>query len=286
MVSKIILPEEDSLEILTRVINERKKHKPFYNRIKNDLIEQAKTFIENHGSPLGLTPLDMNNYTDSEEEAGERKKSLIGLYTPKYGKLPFVQLETMRKHNGLVVCPSCGEPGRPRTLDHYLPKDIFPEFSVLLLNLTPMCDWCQGEKLTDYVTEDGQKRYIHPYFDDVNRPLFSIEFTPPFSTPSIDIAVKEEIRGELSSLVESHLEGVDFLARFKEYFKTRYISVLRKAQKCRQPGTVEFRQTLGLLLEMEEEKSINSWDAVLYRSILEDDELMGYLEGADLPGNL
>lgn len=286
MVSKIRLPEEDSLEILRGVISERQKYKAFYDRITNDLINQAEMFIEHHGSPLGLTPLDLNNYTDSEEEASQRKKSLIGLYTPKSEKLPFLQLESMRKHNGLVVCPSCGEPGRPRTLDHYLPKDIFPELSVLLLNLTPMCDWCQGEKLTDYVTEGGQKRYIHPYFDDVNRPLFSIIFTPPFATPSIDIAIKEEIPEELSLLVKSHLEGVDFLTRFKEYFKTRYISVLRRAHNCRQPETKNLRDVLALFLEMEQEKSINSWDAVLYRSILENDELMEYLENSPLPDNL
>lgn len=286
MVSKIRLPEEDSLEILRGVISERQKYKSFYDRITNDLINQAEMFIEHHGSPLGLTPLDLNNYTDSEEEASQRKKSLIGLYTPKSEKLPFLQLEAMRKHNGLVVCPSCGEPGRPRTLDHYLPKDIFPELSVLLLNLTPMCDWCQGEKLTDYVTEDGQKRYIHPYFDDVNRPLFSITFSPPFATPSIDIAVKEEIPEELSLLVKSHLEGVDFLTRFREYFKTRYISVLRRAHNCRQPETKKLRDVLALFLEMEQEKSINSWDAVLYRSILENDELMEYLENSPLPDNL
>ncbi|MBN4864789.1 MULTISPECIES: hypothetical protein [Providencia] len=286
MVSKIQLPEEDSLEILRKVINERQKYKGFYARITNDLINQAKLFIEHHGSPLGITPLNLNDYTDSEEEASERKKSLVGLYTPKSEKLPFKQLEAMRKHNGLVVCPSCGEAGRPRTLDHYLPKDIFPELSVLLLNLTPMCDWCQGEKLTDYVTEDGQKRYIHPYFDDVNKPLFSIIFTPPFSTPAIDIAVKDELPEELKILVKSHLEGIDFLTRFKEYFKTRYISVLRRANNCRQPDTKNLRDVLALCMDMEQEKSINSWDAVLYRSILENNELMEYLENGQLPDNL
>lgn len=63
MVSKIRLPEEDSLEILRGVISERQKYKPFYDRITNDLINQAEMFIEHHGSPLGLTPLDLNNYT-------------------------------------------------------------------------------------------------------------------------------------------------------------------------------------------------------------------------------
>tara|TARA_B100000676_G_C18077513_1_gene848703 strand:+ start:1029 stop:1889 length:861 start_codon:yes stop_codon:yes gene_type:complete len=286
MVSKVQLPEEDSLNVLKNVINERTKFKKFYNSIENDLISQAEKFIEHKGNPLLLTPLNLKNYTESEEVASQRKKSLIGLYTPKYGKQPFSQLEFMRKKNGLVVCPSCGEPGRPRTLDHYLPKDKFPEFSVLLLNLTPMCDWCQGEKLAEYVTNDGQKRYIHPYFDDVDRVLFSISFTAPFSTPAIDVAVSEEIPEELSLLVRHHLEGVDFLTRFKEYFRTRYISVLRTAKRVRENESISLRDFLNVSLENEEAKSINSWDAVLYRSILENNDLMGYLEDGLLPDYL
>lgn len=286
MVSKVKLPDEDSIEMLKSIIKERYKYKSFYDRVAEDLISQATIFIEHKGNPLMLTPLDLNNYTDSEEEADQRKRSLIGLYTPSDGKLPFSQLEVMRKRNGLVVCPSCGEPGRPRTLDHYLPKDIFPEFSVLLLNLTPMCDWCQGEKLAGYVTEDGQKRYIHPYFDDVDRVLFSITFMPPFSTPSIDIAVRNDIPEDLRSLVMYHLEGVDFLTRFKDYFSTRYMSVLRKAKTSREGGKRRLRDDFTLFLENEEEKSINSWEAVLYRSILENDELMAYLEDGALPDYL
>ncbi|MEX0739955.1 MAG: hypothetical protein WD071_11495 [Pseudohongiella sp.] len=283
MVSKVQLPEEDSVEVLRNILAERRNYRQFYDRIAHDLVAQAEIFIEQNGNPLMLTPLDLNDYTDCEEEASQRKKSLIGLYSPKKGKLPFLQLEAIRKRNGLVVCPSCGEPGRPRTLDHYLPKDMFPELSVLLLNLTPMCDWCQGEKLTGYITEDGKKRYIHPYFDDVDRPLFSITFTTPFATPSIHISVNEELPEELSLLVKSHLEGIDFLNRFKEHFKTRYISVLRRAKASRENESESLWCLFSIFLEMEEEKSINSWDAVLYRSILANDELMGYLENDPLP---
>lgn len=286
MVSTVKHPQENSIDVLKAVLNERQKYKSFYDRIKDDLITQAELFIEYNGDPSQLKPLNLTNYTDTEDEAEARKQSLIGLYSPKVEKQPYTQLENMRKHNGLVVCPSCGEPGRPRTLDHYLPKKTYPELAVLLLNLTPMCDWCQGEKLAEYVTKDGKKRYIHPYFDNVNQPLFSIKFTQPFSTPSIDIEVKGELPRELISLVNSHLEGIDFLNRFKEYFKTKYVNILRKAKKCRQPGTVCFRDTLAIILDMENNISFNSWDAVLYRSILEDDNLMDYLENTPLPDYL
>ena len=150
-----------------------------------------------------------------------------------------------------------------------------------------MCDWCQGEKVAEYMTSDGRKRYIHPYFDDINTPLFNIIFTPPYRSPLIAVEVRDDIQQELRELITLHLEGINFITRFKEFFKTRYISILRKAKICRQPNaTINMVVSLELLLEMEVDKSINSWDAVLYRSILDDHQLMQYLESGELPDNL
>ncbi|OYQ77090.1 hypothetical protein B9T12_09670 [Wohlfahrtiimonas chitiniclastica] len=59
--------------------------------------------------------------------------------------------------------------------------------------------------------------------------------------------------------------------------------ILRTAEECRQPDSANLRDTLSAFLNMEQKKSINSWEAVLYRSILEDDALMKYLETATLP---
>lgn len=287
MVSRVNIPEDDSIDIVRRTLNEKKHHRDFYDLITNDLVNQVRLYQELGGDPTSIQPMNLRKYTDNDEDAEKRKHSLIGLYSPKENKLPYLQLEKIRKHNGLVVCPSCGEPGRPRTLDHYLPKDKFPEFSINLLNLTPMCDWCQGEKLTEYITSDGRKRYIHPYFDDIDRPLFNIVFTPPYRAPLIAVVVRDDIPQELRELITLHLEGINFITRFKEFFKTRYISILRKSHICRQPNsTFSIMASLELLLEMEIDKSINSWDAILYRSILNDHQLMQYLEQGELPENL
>ncbi|MCD4502141.1 hypothetical protein [Chromobacterium vaccinii] len=286
MVTRVTHPLDDSVDIVRRTIEERVKFKDFYDRIKDDLVKRVELYREAQGNPKDLDPINLRDYTDSDDEALKRKGSLIGLYSPEEGKLPYHQLEKIRKENGLVVCPSCGEPGRPRTLDHYLPKNIFPEFAIVLLNLTPMCDWCQGEKLAEYITSDGRKRYIHPYFDDVSRPLFYIKFHPPYRSPTIAVDVYQSLPSELNQLVALHLEGIDFMVRFREFFKTRYVSVLRKSRDCRQPNSIGLRNYLNLCLDMEAEKSINSWDAILYRSILEDDNMMHFLENDTLPENL
>ncbi|VVS91052.1 HNH endonuclease [Desulfoluna spongiiphila] len=62
-------------------------------------------------------------------------------------------------------CPFCGGIGRPSTLDHFLPKANFPQFSVLPTNLVPCCKDCNsGEKKTGFATTD-EEQVLHPYFE-------------------------------------------------------------------------------------------------------------------------
>lgn len=63
-------------------------------------------------------------------------------------------------------CPFCGGLGVPANLDHYLPKDSFPQFSVLPVNLVPSCRDCNiGEKGT-YFAVNPEEQFLQPYVDD------------------------------------------------------------------------------------------------------------------------
>ncbi|MGP6175370.1 HNH endonuclease [Corynebacterium sp. A21] len=52
-------------------------------------------------------------------------------------------------------------------LDHYLPKELFPEFSAYTLNLVPVCGTCNKQKGEDYRTPDGKPVFIHAYLDEL-----------------------------------------------------------------------------------------------------------------------
>lgn len=62
-------------------------------------------------------------------------------------------------------CPFCGGIGRPRTLDHYLPKSSFPQFSIHPLNLCPCCRDCNSEGKASTFATRPEDQIIHPYFD-------------------------------------------------------------------------------------------------------------------------
>lgn len=192
MVAKVDLPNDCSVDILRNVIQQRRQHIPlqsFYDNINSDLELQFNLYISKKGNPVFIKPLNLEAFSNNKSESEERKKTLINLYKPKEHQAPYELLRTMRKEHDLLCCPSCGEDGAPGTLDHYLPKDIFPEFSICVANLTPMCNRCQEEKSISYLTGKGRKAYIHPYFDEVNEGFFSVAIQKPYSAPSFELKI-------------------------------------------------------------------------------------------------
>jgi len=61
------------------------------------------------------------------------------------------------------ICPFCGL-SQVATLDHYLPKSKYPQFSVLPSNLVPACQDCNSGKGAK-ITATPEEQVLHPYFD-------------------------------------------------------------------------------------------------------------------------
>ena len=62
------------------------------------------------------------------------------------------------------LCPLCGGLGHTWTLDHYLPKAIFPSYSVHPSNLVPSCRDCNSGKNASFGA-GVHEQTLHPYFD-------------------------------------------------------------------------------------------------------------------------
>ncbi len=62
-------------------------------------------------------------------------------------------------------CPFCGGIGRPRNLDHFLPKTHFPQFSILPLNLIPSCRDCNMDGKGKAYAKEAEAQIIHPFLE-------------------------------------------------------------------------------------------------------------------------
>lgn len=143
---------------------------PLKNRlqsISNTIETHANLYIERaaHGNTYTINPILHTRGSDPFIVNDIRKSELINLYDYNMvqrhpGRTTYDQILVSANEK----CPFCGGIGRPKSLDHYLPKANYPQYSVLPQNLIPACRDCNTGKSNDLALEPGQQP-IHPYFD-------------------------------------------------------------------------------------------------------------------------
>ncbi len=193
-------------------------------------------------------------------------------------------LKTLRDRS-LTLCPMCGEGGTPNTLDHYLPKQDFPDFAILPLNLVPACDICQGHKLARYTGPNG-RLFLHPYYDAfLEEPVAALRIHPPYNAPTPELLCHPGVPAAATDVVTRHLDELQLHSRFKSSFRKEYIRVLRHAARMRNRNR-DVHAAFEDLREHAADRSVNSWEHILYDCIVNDAELIAYLAAGQLPNYL
>jgi len=133
------------------------------------------------------------------------KKPLYGLYDTRRGS---GHIEAIRTLPG-ATCPMCGSQGRG-TVDHFLPRDSYPEFSIHSLNLVPACGHCNsGAKKTTVKGGTPDERFLHPYFDDLlDTPIWQVELQGPMQAPALVAAPLAILTPSQIKTVQFHLTNV------------------------------------------------------------------------------
>lgn len=170
-----------------------------YPHLMNEYImfrEQYELYDVNMGNPWHIRQLPIS---------GDFKKSLITHYNePPVDRLLFIQ--EYRRKISPTLCPMCGGFGNG-TLDHYLPKNDFPEYSFFSKNLIPACN-CNQLRSTTVKGTTFPARVIHPYFDNfLEQRLYQSTFIGGFEAPSISIEVINTNHPEID-ILKFHLEKV------------------------------------------------------------------------------
>ncbi len=94
----------------------------------------------------------------------------------------------MRESTEHLVCPMCGSM-HSGTLDHYLPKNGYPIFSVLSKNLVPACK-CNSKRSETLLGTNPGERILHPYFDNcLAERLIRANFEDLGEVPRVSLAL-------------------------------------------------------------------------------------------------
>lgn len=119
------------------------------------------------------------------------------------------------------TCPVCGRDALG-TLDHYLPKANFSEFSFFSQNLVPACDRCNNKRSNAFKGANAGERPLHPYYDFfANNKILTVRFEPDWRAPRLT-PVPYLVVGEELAVVRWHIDNVLRRAGIDEYLTTMW----------------------------------------------------------------
>lgn len=163
------------------------------------------------------------------------------------------------------LCQYCGV-DTAYTYDHYLPKESFPEFSVLAMNLIPCCAKCNVDKGNNWTT-GGHCSFFHLYFDSIPSFRFlycTLNYTGAVPAVEYSILLPAAIDPQLQSRIISHYSNLGLLKKFAESSNTELTDVrsaLREA-KFASPQEVS-RRLEGEMRAKISSRGPNHWKVAL-----------------------
>lgn len=175
-------------------------------------------------------------------------------------------------------CPFCGI-SESSTVDHYLPKEKYPEFSVFPKNLVPSCAVCNTRK-RDRVFEDGSnvRMFLHPCYDvipdvaflavrvrmEANALIMSYRLTRP---AGMALHTFKHLR--------SHFNELDLADRYRrmslEHLGGQY-PALRRAYGSGEDADRVAEKLIEGAEDFEEVSGPNYWLAKLYHALAGNDD--------------
>lgn len=168
-------------------------------------------------------------------------------------------------------CPLCSIRGVD-TLDHYLPKSLYPLYSVTPINLIPSCTPCNKGKLIGFPTTSDNQTF-NPYYDKVENDSFvkaEVLQTNPISM-NYYIDPPDGWTQTLKNRAANHFSAFNLNELFTSHAneelrgsRTQFINLYNQDPNLLRDHLSEcYNSRLAL--------GINSWQSVLYLTLLNDD---------------
>lgn len=182
----------------------------------------------------------------------------------------------MRESTEHLVCPMCGSM-HSGTLDHYLPKNGFPIFSVFSKNLVPACK-CNSKRSETLLGANPGERVLHPYFDDcLGERLVCARFEDLGEVPRVSLVLLIPSTHPLHSAIAFHVRSIVQRSAVVRYLADRWSSLFRKPSLVVRAfaENITTQAEVQVLLEAERDslddlhKGKNNWNSIFVNGLLD-----------------
>lgn len=262
----------------------RNKKAKSYPSLKGKMAEITIAYLRylnSSGDATKLTPLGL-------EEA------LSDHLVEHYRKPPksHSHIKSLRDVMAAHTCAMCGSLSCG-TLDHILPKEHFPEFSLYSKNLVPAC-LCNSKRGSEFKSNDGA-RVLHPYFDTIlSERLVGCEFEDHGPAPSLRIVNLLPQEHSQFRSVQFHIEKVLLKTAIKAAIRRNWANLMLRpglairALSARPHSLGDLNQKLleeQLLLD-EAHQSRNNWHSIFVSGLLVPKTTKWLYDALTYPGRL
>lgn len=171
------------------------------------------------------------------------------------------------------ICPYCGQ-RTVDSLDHYLPKSLYPALAVTPINLVPACSACNKTKL-DFQPTDAKELILHPYYDDVpkdiwlkarvldvgGKPVLEYFADPPSTWPT-----------PWASRVKAHLDTLKLPTLYALHAAEELVNNRHSLQNLHlSGGAVAVKAHCREVQGSRQAAYLNSWQAACYGALVDSD---------------
>lgn len=226
------------------------------------------TYEQHNGDPWRVT-LD-NTFANVRDD-------LQHLYKKPVAALDFIKA---LRHSLTGACPVCGRDSLG-TLDHYLPKADYSEFSFFSRNLVPSCDRCNNARGNDVMGPHPGQRPLHPYYDAfAQRRIMSVRFEPDWRAPRIT-PIPFDVAGDELAIVQWHIDHVIRPAGVEDYLIGLWGPLVTEPAEFFE-GVTDRQGVLASLnnqlrAEVALGRSQNSWRSCFFHGLVSNNDAIDYL---------
>lgn len=187
-----------------------------------------------------------------------------------------------------TACPFCGRPGKPATLDHFLPQSAFPEFSMYYRNLIPSCYDCNTAKKVRVWGDDDTRLWLNPYVDEfLSREFVRVNINPighpaSYAEPLFNFEPVDLEPSQIAICISHFTDTkLGLYPLLRHQFSKRFFALRGELRREVTAGTMTVARLNQLLQDREEgargQLGFNSWECLLYRGILADEAVKVFL---------
>lgn len=265
-------PQIKAVDVLERII--RRKEEPRKSILESSKVDVLDRFQEYEKNKESLE--NINEYKGMNED---QKEALLDCYK-RTGYLENTVIKKsiryIQENHHREKCPYC-RINTPDTIDHYIPKDDFPEFSFLPINLVPCCDKCNRIKGTRWKDENG-RFFLNYYFDKICEDKFlyikldykkdDLKFTSSINYYLNTESIKDDYNLDI---IISHFDKLNLLDRYDKLIMEEISNIYTKIMINDYPID---NHRMSIDMEYNTLKYVygeNYWKTALYKAILESD---------------